>query len=46
MFQTWGVNNRRWDLVIRRSATALAIVIFLGYISVPIGVLTGAIEVI
>ncbi len=44
MFQTWGVNNRRWDLIIRRSATTLAIVIFLGYISVPIGVLTGGLK--
>jgi succinate dehydrogenase / fumarate reductase cytochrome b subunit len=44
MFQTWGVNNRRWDPVIRRTATALAVVIFLGYISVPIGVLSGAIQ--
>jgi succinate dehydrogenase / fumarate reductase, cytochrome b subunit len=44
MFQTWGVNNARWDLVIRRSATVASVAIFLGYISVPIGVLTGAIK--
>jgi succinate dehydrogenase / fumarate reductase cytochrome b subunit len=44
MFQTWGVNNARWDLIIRRSATVLSVAIFLGYISVPIGVLTGGIK--
>jgi succinate dehydrogenase / fumarate reductase cytochrome b subunit len=44
MFQTWGVNNRRWDLVIRRTATVVALVVFLGYISVPLGVLTGALS--
>jgi hypothetical protein len=44
MFQTWGVNNRRWDPVIRRTAATVAIVVFLGYISVPFGVLGGAIQ--
>jgi succinate dehydrogenase / fumarate reductase cytochrome b subunit len=44
MFQTWGVNNRRWDPVIRRTASTVAIIVFLGYISVPIGVLGGAIQ--
>jgi len=44
MFQTWGVNNRRWDPVIRRTATTVAIVVFLGYISVPLGVLGGVIQ--
>jgi succinate dehydrogenase / fumarate reductase cytochrome b subunit len=43
IFQTFGINNRRWDLVIRRSASVVAIVVFLGFVSVPLGVLTGAI---
>jgi succinate dehydrogenase / fumarate reductase cytochrome b subunit len=44
IFQTFGVNNRRWDLLIRRTAATVAIVVFLGFISVPLGVLTGAIS--
>jgi succinate dehydrogenase / fumarate reductase cytochrome b subunit len=44
IFQTFGINNRRWDLVIRRSASVVAIVVFLGFVSVPLGVLTGAIS--
>jgi succinate dehydrogenase / fumarate reductase cytochrome b subunit len=43
MFQTWGVNNRRWDLIVRRTATAVAVVVFVGFISVPLGVATHAI---
>jgi succinate dehydrogenase / fumarate reductase cytochrome b subunit len=44
MFQTWGINNRRWDVIVRRTAAAVAIIVFLGYISVPIGVAAGAIS--
>ncbi|HEX9548016.1 MAG TPA: succinate dehydrogenase cytochrome b subunit [Acidimicrobiales bacterium] len=44
IFQTFGINNRRWDLLIRRSATIVAIVVVLGFVSVPLGVLTGAIN--
>ena len=44
MFQTFGVNNRRWDPIIRRGAATLAVVIFIGFSAVPIGVLTGAIS--
>jgi succinate dehydrogenase / fumarate reductase cytochrome b subunit len=44
MFQTWGVNNRRWDTVVRRTATTLAIVVFVGFVSVPLGVATHAIS--
>jgi succinate dehydrogenase / fumarate reductase cytochrome b subunit len=44
IFQTFGINNRRWDLLIRRSASVVAIVVFLGFVSVPLGVLTGAIS--
>jgi succinate dehydrogenase / fumarate reductase cytochrome b subunit len=44
IFQTFGINNRRWDLVIRRTATIVAIVVFVGFVSVPIGVLAGAIS--
>jgi succinate dehydrogenase / fumarate reductase cytochrome b subunit len=43
MFQTFGVNSRRWDRLIRGSAGTLAVVMFVGFVSVPIGVLVGAI---
>jgi succinate dehydrogenase / fumarate reductase cytochrome b subunit len=44
MFQTFGVNNQRWDTIIRRTAGTVAVVVFLGYLSVPIGVLTGLVS--
>ena len=43
MFQTFGLNSRRWDSLIRRGAAAVAIVVFVGFSSVPVGVLVGAI---
>jgi succinate dehydrogenase / fumarate reductase cytochrome b subunit len=44
MFQTFGANSRRWDHLIRRCASTLAVVMFVGFMSVPIGVLVGAIQ--
>jgi succinate dehydrogenase / fumarate reductase, cytochrome b subunit len=44
MFQTFGVNNRRWDAIIRRTAGTVAVVVFVGFVAVPIGVLAGAIS--
>lgn len=44
VFQTLGVNNRRWDPIVRRGAAVVAIVLFLGFVSIPIGVLTGGIS--
>jgi succinate dehydrogenase / fumarate reductase cytochrome b subunit len=44
MFQTFGANSRRWDHLIRRGASTLAVVMFVGFMSVPIGVLVGAIQ--
>jgi succinate dehydrogenase / fumarate reductase cytochrome b subunit len=44
MFQTFGVNNRRWDPIVRRTAATVATVVFVGFISVPIGVLAGVIS--
>lgn len=44
IFQTFGVNSRRWDRVIRRTAATLAIIIFVGFSAVPVGVLVGAIS--
>lgn len=37
--QTLGVNQARWDRSIRRLATALSLLLFVGFISVPVGVL-------
>lgn len=44
IFQTFGINSRRWDRLIRRSAGTLAVVMFVGFASVPVGVLVGAIK--
>ena len=44
MFQTFGVNNRRWDRLIRRSAGAVAAFVFLGFISVPVATMAGLIS--
>jgi succinate dehydrogenase / fumarate reductase, cytochrome b subunit len=44
MFQSFGVNNRRWDPIIRRTAGTVAVVVFVGFSAVPIGVLVGAIS--
>lgn len=44
VFQTLGLNNRRWDRVIRVWATGASVFIFLGFISIPIGVAAGAIS--
>lgn len=44
IFQTFGVNNRRWDRRIRRGATAVALIVLIGNCSIPIAVLTGGIK--
>jgi succinate dehydrogenase / fumarate reductase cytochrome b subunit len=44
IFQTFGANSRRWDHLIRRSSATLAVIMFVGFVSVPIGVLVGAIQ--
>jgi len=44
IFQTFGANSRRWDRLIRRSSATVAVVVFVGFVSVPIGVLVGAIS--
>jgi succinate dehydrogenase / fumarate reductase cytochrome b subunit len=43
MFQTLGLNNRRWDKTIRRLAGATALAVFLGFISVPVAAMAGLI---
>lgn len=44
MFQTFGVNNRRWDTAVRRFAAFNSIALFLGFLSLPLGVISGAIH--
>ncbi|HJY08423.1 MAG TPA: succinate dehydrogenase cytochrome b subunit [Bryobacteraceae bacterium] len=44
MFQSVGLSHPRYTPTLRRAATAFAVVIFLGFISVPIGVLTGLVK--
>lgn len=38
MFQTFGVNSRRWNLAIRRFAVSDAAGPFVGFASLPLGV--------
>ncbi|MHB8671552.1 MAG: succinate dehydrogenase cytochrome b subunit [Acidimicrobiales bacterium] len=44
IFQTLGLNNRRWDAPVRRGAAVLAVAVFAGYTAVPVAVLTHAIH--
>ena len=44
IFQTFGVNNRRWDRVVRRTAGAVAAFVLLGNCSIPIAVLAGGVR--
>jgi succinate dehydrogenase / fumarate reductase, cytochrome b subunit len=44
IFQTFGINNRRWDRAIRRGATTVASVVVIGNSSIPIAVLAGAVK--
>ena len=41
MFQTLGLNNRNWDGFFRGLAVIVAIVIWVGFISVPVAVMLG-----
>ena len=44
IFQTFGVNSRRWDRFIRRSAATVATFVVVGNCSIPIAVLAGAVK--
>ena len=44
MMQTLGVSNPRWMLLFKRLATVFAVLIFVGFIAVPIGVLAGVVR--
>src|SRR5579871_5926398 len=44
IWQTFGVNNRRRDLAFRQLAGAIAAIVFLGNISMPIAVMAGLIH--
>ena len=44
VFQTFGVNNRRWDRRIRQMATAVAVFVVVGNCSIPIAVLAGGVK--
>ena len=41
LFQTLGLCNDRWEVRWKRISMILAVVLFLGYVSIPVGVLTG-----
>jgi succinate dehydrogenase / fumarate reductase, cytochrome b subunit len=44
MFNSLGLSRPRYTAMLRRAATFFAVLIFLGFISVPIGVLTGVVR--
>jgi len=44
IFQTFGVNSRRWDRFIRRSAATVATFVVVGNVSIPVAVLAGAVK--
>lgn len=44
MFQTLGLKNESYASIIDRCATVIAVVIFLGYISIPLAVLTKVVK--
>lgn len=44
IFQTFGVNNQRWDRLVRRTAGAVAAIVVIGNCSIPIAVLSGAVK--
>ena len=44
MFQTLGLKNEAYALIIDRCAVVIAVVIFLGYISIPLAVLTKVVK--
>jgi succinate dehydrogenase / fumarate reductase cytochrome b subunit len=44
MFQSLGLNNAAYEVVIDLLAKVAAVVIFLGYISIPVAVLTGVVK--
>ncbi|HVM59736.1 MAG TPA: succinate dehydrogenase cytochrome b subunit [Verrucomicrobiae bacterium] len=44
MFQSLGLQNAVYETLIDRLATVAAVVIFLGYISIPLAVLAGAVK--
>jgi succinate dehydrogenase / fumarate reductase cytochrome b subunit len=44
MFNSLGLSGPRYTAMLRRAATFFAVLIFLGFISVPIGVLTGVVR--
>ena len=41
LFQTLGLCNDRWEVIWKRVSVILAIVLFVGFVSIPVGVLTG-----
>jgi succinate dehydrogenase cytochrome b subunit len=44
IFQTFGVNNKRWDKRVRVSAAVVAVVVLIGNCSIPIAIAAGGIK--
>jgi succinate dehydrogenase / fumarate reductase, cytochrome b subunit len=43
VFQTFGVNNKRWDKRVRVGSTVVALFVLIGNISIPAMILVGAV---
>ncbi len=41
MFQTLGLNNKRWNSLLRGFATIFAVLVVVGNVSIPVAVLAG-----
>jgi hypothetical protein len=44
MFQSLGVAHPRHNALLKKGAIAFAVIIFFGFIAVPVGVLTGIVK--
>jgi succinate dehydrogenase / fumarate reductase cytochrome b subunit len=44
LFQSLGLKNPHYDLIIKRFARIAAVAIFIGYASIPLAVLTGLVK--
>ncbi len=44
LFQSIGINNKYYRSILEKAAAILAIILFIGYISIPVSVLTGILK--
>jgi succinate dehydrogenase / fumarate reductase cytochrome b subunit len=44
MFQSGGINHPRHTPILKKAAAALAVIIVLGYVSIPLSILLGLVK--